>query len=125
MMTLADFKARTSAGTNPKRSNPTIQKIDAALALYEAMDATMSLKERRELAHKIFNLSSIFLHQDRIISSKKKAGVRALHAIAGNEWQRHCDELHRRATQRRLLAMQLSGHGFHACAACATLYGAV
>jgi len=108
MMTLADFKARTSAGTNPKRSNLLIQQMDALLALYEAMDATMTIEERMGLASKISDVSWGFLRPapGRIVSSRKKAAVQALNLDAWMEKTRLCDELKRRAAQQKLLAKQ-------------------
>ena len=101
MMTLAQFKARTSGGINPKRSNLIIQQIDALLALYEAMDATMSLEERKDLAYKILDVANKFLDQDRIISSRKKAGVEALRDMSWREWFRHGQEIERLAAEQK------------------------
>lgn len=101
MMTLAQFKARTSGGIKPKRSNLVIQQIDALLALYEAMDATMSLEERRDLASKILDVSNKFLNQDRVISSRKKTGVEALRDMSWREWSRHGQELEQLAAEQK------------------------
>ncbi len=101
MMTLAQVKARTSGGINPKRSNLVIQQIDALLALYEAMDATMNLEERKDLARKILDVSNNFLNQDRVISSRKKAGVEALRDMSWQEWSRHGQELERLAAEQK------------------------
>ena len=70
MMTLAQFKARTSGGIKPNRSNHFIQQIDALLALYEAMDATMTLEERKALADKIVAASDHFLDKKRVIAMR-------------------------------------------------------
>ena len=106
MMTLAQFKAQTSGGTKPKRSNHLIQQMDALLALYEGLDATMSLQQRRDITRKIMDVATRFLDKKRLIPSKKTAGVKALGGMARQEWTQQCAELDRLAAAQKQKAQQ-------------------
>jgi len=106
MMTLAQFKAQTSGGAKPKRSNLLIQQMDALLALYEGLDATMGLGERRDITRKIMDVANRFLDKKRLIPSKKTAGVKALGSMARQEWTQHCADLERLAAEQKQKAQQ-------------------
>lgn len=106
MMTLAQFKAQTSGGTKPKRSNHLIQQMDALLALYECLDGTMSLQQRRDITRKVMDVANRFLDKKRLIPSKKTAGVKALGRMASREWTLHCTALDRLAAEQKQKAQQ-------------------
>ncbi|TWT00297.1 hypothetical protein [Reyranella sp. CPCC 100927] len=106
MMTLAQFKASTSGGLKAKRSNLLIQQMDALLALYEGLDSTMRLEDRRDITRKIMDVANRFVDKKRHVPSKKTAGVKALADMARREWTRHCAELDRLAAERKQKAQQ-------------------